>query len=122
MSKKVLIVEDEARLAMALNARLEQEGLSIVRAKNGQEGLGHIKANGIGLVLLDLLMPVMDGVEFLGQIRELDNGKTMPVLIITNLGEAEAREKLGDLEVTDVFVKAEEKIEDIVAKAKEILA
>jgi DNA-binding response OmpR family regulator len=87
--KKVLIVEDEAILADALEITLKDEGFEVLRAANGQIGLETAIANKPNIVLLDLLMPVMDGKTMLHKLREIPEFKTLPVVVLTNAGDAD---------------------------------
>jgi DNA-binding response OmpR family regulator len=87
--KKVLIVEDEAILADAMEISLKDEGFDVLRAANGQLGLDMAIANKPDIVLLDLLMPVMDGKTMLHKLREIPEFKILPVIVLTNAGDAD---------------------------------
>jgi DNA-binding response OmpR family regulator len=87
--KKVLIVEDEATLAEALEITLKDEGFEVLKAPNGQIGLEMANANKPNIILLDLLMPVMDGKTMLHKLREIPEFKTLPVIVLTNAGDAD---------------------------------
>ncbi|SRR5258708_6750359 len=87
--KKVLIVEDEALLANALEAKLIHENFEVIMAANGEIGLAMIQANRPDIVLLDLMMPVMDGKTMLHKLREIPQFKFLPVVILTNAGDVE---------------------------------
>lgn len=86
MAKKstVLIVEDERPLREVLRKKLELAGYAVLAADNGQEGLALALERKPDLVLLDLLMPIMDGITMLTKLRADDRGRTMPVIILTN--------------------------------------
>jgi CheY-like chemotaxis protein len=87
--KKILIVEDEAFLADALEITFKDEGFEVLKAANGQIGLDMTIANKPNIVLLDLLMPVMDGKTMLHKLREIPEFKTLPVIVLTNAGDAD---------------------------------
>jgi len=87
--KKIVIVEDEKILADALGIKLEHEGFQILKAENGQTGLDMIKQNKPDAVLLDLMMPVMDGKTMLRKLREIPEFKFTPVVVLTNAGEVD---------------------------------
>lgn len=87
--KKVLIVEDEALLANALEIKLKNGGFVVLKAENGQVGLDSAIANKPDLILLDLLMPVMDGKTMLHNLRKLPEFKNLPVIILTNAGDVD---------------------------------
>jgi DNA-binding response OmpR family regulator len=87
--KKIVIVEDDKYLRDFYAELLTSEGFSISTAENGQLGLQTIIAQKPNLVLLDLMMPVMDGKTVLHQMRQLPEFKTTPVIILTNAGTAD---------------------------------
>jgi len=85
--KKVLIVEDEKLLANALEAKFKHENFEVLKAVNGQIGLEMATANKPDVILLDLMMPVMDGKTMLHKLREMPEFKFLPVVVLTNAGE-----------------------------------
>jgi DNA-binding response OmpR family regulator len=87
--KKVIIVEDETVLADALAIKFEHEGFQVFKAENGQVGLDMIQSNKPDIVLLDLMMPVMDGKTMLRKLREISAFKYLPVVVLTNAGEVD---------------------------------
>ncbi len=90
LSKKiVLIVEDEKPLASILETRLKEEGFSVLKAGNGQEGLALATTHKPNAIVLDLLMPIMDGKSMLRKLRETPGCKNIPVIVLTNAGEIE---------------------------------
>ncbi len=121
--KIVLITEDEKSLREALHDKLINSGLKVIEAKDGEEGLGISLKEHPDLILLDLLMPKMDGMSMLKKLRSDEWGKTVPVIILTNLSSAdEGRNKdITNLEPTYYFVKTEKSMEEIVEKIKDRL-
>lgn len=123
-NKKILIVEDELSLRNALSDKLLREGFEIVEAKNGEEGLEVALREHPDLILIDIIMPVMDGMTMLKKLRDEDEwGKTVPVIILTNL-TSDNEERLRDItnaEPSYYLVKSDWKIEDVVAKIRERL-
>jgi CheY-like chemotaxis protein len=81
MAKKVLVVDDEEGIRFLYQEELEDEGYEVTLASNGEEALEKLSANGIDLVLLDIKMPGMDGVEVLRRIKE--KSKDVPVILST---------------------------------------
>jgi PAS domain S-box-containing protein len=81
--RPVLIVEDDTNTRAVLTRTLEREGWSVVEAENGRAGLERIAESMPGIVLLDLMMPEMDGFEFLEALRRGKHGRTVPVVVIT---------------------------------------
>lgn len=121
LKKTILIVEDEAPIQLALKDVLEFEGFNVLEAKNGLEGLEISLEKHPDLILLDILMPQMNGIRMLKILRANEWGKKAKVIILTNLDE---REDIADAlqnEVYDYFVKTDIKITEVVQKIKEKL-
>lgn len=83
MSKKVLIVDDNKLVRQGLAEALEAKGLSVETAENGEEGLKKATGGDIDLVVTDVRMPGMDGLEMIEEIRKDEKGKKLPVVILS---------------------------------------
>ncbi len=122
-NKTILVVEDEVILRRAITEVLKREGFLTLEAENGKEGLDSALKFHPDLILLDLLMPVMQGMEALKEIRKDAWGAHVPVIILTVLSATD--EKLVEDMVTErpVFylVKSDWKIHDVILKIKEAL-
>ncbi len=81
--RTVLVVEDDEGTRSLVRRTLEKQGWTVIEAENGRVGLERLEESRPALILLDLLMPEMDGFEFLEQLRELDSGESIPVVVIT---------------------------------------
>ena len=120
--KSVLIVEDESAMAGALQDKLAREGFKALVAKQGEEGLRVALKEHPAVILLDLVMPVMDGVTMLKKLREDEWGKTVPVIILTNLNLTdEMIDEVVALAPAHYFVKSNWKIADVIEKVSELL-
>ena len=119
----ILVVEDEEILAKTLQDKLVSEGFEVLKAYDGVEGLKLATNEHPDLILLDLLMPKMDGMGMLKKLREDPWGKKVPVIILTNLTSAdeERNKAITKLEPTYYFMKTEKSLEEIVDKIKERL-
>ncbi|MFA6594394.1 MAG: response regulator [Candidatus Buchananbacteria bacterium] len=117
--KKILIIEDEPSLAEALRQKLTKEKFDAVVAKDGQEGLVTALKNKPDLILLDIVMPVMDGLTMLEKLRQDKWGKNVPVIILSNLNEADKTAEAMAKGVYDYLVKSDWKLEDLVKKVRE---
>lgn len=122
--KKVLIVEDETALREALVDKLTREGFDALEAKDGEEGLKIALKEHPGLILLDIIMPKMDGMTMMKKLREDEWGKGVPIILLTNLSATEEKIIKGIVENEPSYylVKSDWKIEDVVKKVKEQFA
>jgi DNA-binding response OmpR family regulator len=117
----ILIVEDDKFLRELLVRKLENEGFKIVRAIDGEEALKKIKEELPQLILLDLVLPGIDGFEVLRRIKGDPATSKIPVIILSNLGQREEVEKGIQLGANDYLVKAHFTPEEIVKKVKGVL-
>src|ERR1700747_729158 len=104
---KIAIIEDDLAIAQMYRLKFEAEGYRVEIAENGKLGLYLCEQLKPDLVLLDLMMPEMNGDEMLEKMRGTDWGKSIRVIILTNVGEQEAPDKLKNLQVRAYIVKAE---------------
>lgn len=120
----LLISEDDPPELMALSDQFAKEGYNVINTKNGEEGFAAAISSRPDLILLDILMPKMDGMTMKKMLREKDAwGKSVPIFIITNLGADDEliTKNIAEGEPTYCMVKADWSIEDISKKAKEVL-
>src|SRR3990167_7710308 len=119
---KILVVEDEEILLTALKEELTQGGYEVEGAVDGVEGLEKVKSFQPDLVLLDLLMPKMDGMEVLQKLKGDNKTKDVPVVILTNLSDYEKISEALSLGAMDYLVKANYRLEDLLDKVRTVLA
>ena len=119
---KVLVVEDEEILLTALKEELENGGYDVVGAVDGEDGLAKVKSSKPELVLLDLVMPKMDGMEMLRKLKEDSEIRDTPVVILTNLSDYERISEALSLGAMDYLVKANYKLEDLLEKVKTVIS
>ena len=117
----LLIVEDEISLCKVLRDKLTREGFSVLEAKDGKEGLETALVQHPDLILLDIIMPVMDGMTMLTELRKDEWGKNAKVIFLTNLSEAEKIAESHTKGVYDYLVKSDWKLSDVVKKVRERL-
>ena len=106
MAKAILIIEDDKFLRELFVRKLIKEGFKVSEAIDGEEGLKKIKEEKPDLVLLDLILPGIDGFEILSRLKEESILSTIPVIILSNLGQREEIEKGLNLGAKDYLVKA----------------
>ncbi|MBI3045991.1 MAG: response regulator [Candidatus Harrisonbacteria bacterium] len=121
MTKKILLIEDDPFLSSLLGNRLKKEGFELVGIKSGSEANKLLKASNPDLVLLDIILPGKSGFEVLEEIKSDPQVAKIPVMIISNLGQALDIEKGRELGVVEYIVKAQVSIDDLVKKIKEYL-
>ncbi|MGB9609146.1 MAG: response regulator [Minisyncoccia bacterium] len=120
-SPKILIVEDDKFLSLVLKGRLEREGITVYQAFDGKEALNLLKQEIPNLILLDLIMPNMSGFEFLENLRQDPQYASIPVVVISNLGQESDVSKAKTLGVIEYYVKVRTSIDDLVSKVKELV-
>lgn len=120
MSKRVLIVDDEKNMRWAIKKALEKEGYIIYEAGNGKEGLGRLNEIYPDLILLDLKMPVMDGMKALKKIKEIN--EDIPVIMLTAHGTMESAVEAMKLGALDYISKPFdiEELKVLIKKALEV--
>jgi DNA-binding response OmpR family regulator len=119
--QKILLVEDDGFLASIYAQKLELEGFDVTLATNGEDGLKLAVKDPPALILLDLLMPKMDGFEVLEKLKADDTLKSIPVLVLTNLGQREDVERCMRLGAIGYIIKAHSLPNETVKRVKEIL-
>jgi DNA-binding response OmpR family regulator len=118
---KILIVEDDRFLRELIARKLRNEGYEVLEAVDGEEGLKRIKEEKPDLVLLDLILPGIDGFEVLAKAKEDPDTAQIPVIILSNLGQREEVEKGLKLGAIDYLIKAHFTPGEIIEKIKNIL-
>jgi len=118
---KIAIIEDDPVINQMYRMKFEADGFEVQIADNGKRGVDMVEGFLPDIILLDLQMPNMDGAEALTEIRSHDWGKSIPVIILTNLGEEEAPKALKALNIHSYIVKADLTPRQVVARAKEAL-
>lgn len=118
-NKKVLVVEDDHFLAKIYKIKLAKEKIDAIVCSDGNEALNLIKSEKPALILLDMVLPGMNGFEILEEIKKDKIIKQIPVIILSNLGQDADIARGKELGVIDYFVKSDISIHDVVKKIKE---
>ena len=119
--KKILFVEDEMALQKTFKDVLNEEGYEMLSAFDGEIGLRMSKEKKPDLILLDLILPKIDGFEFLEKLKADPETKDIPVIILTNLERTEDIERALELGATTYLVKANYTLKEVVEKVKKAL-
>jgi len=122
VKRKILIVEDEVSILRALHDELTNNGFIVLEAKNGQEGLEIALREHPDLILLDIVMPVMDGIAMLDKLRDDAWGENAQVIILTNLSDAEKARQAMVKGSYAYLVKSDWKLEEVAAKVSDMLS
>lgn len=119
---KVLIIDDDLTLNQMYEERLQMEGYQVLTARNGQEALEIGQKAKPDLILLDIMMPGLDGFAVLEKFRQLSQTRKTPIILVTALIQETVRIKGNQLGATDYLVKSEITPAQLVAKIKQYLA
>ena len=119
--KTVLIVDDDDKLTKVLGDQLERAGIKALTAKDGEEGLRSATVNKPDLILLDVMMPKMNGLQMLEKLREDSWGKDAKVILLTVVDQPDVLSKAVELGGFEYLVKTEWKIEEVIDRVKKKL-
>ena len=121
MPKKILVVEDDKFLRELIIRGLKKEGFEVIQAIDGEEGIKKIEEERPDLVLLDLMLPGIDGFAVLEQVKNDPNLALIPIIILSNLGQKDDLDRGLELGAIDFLVKAHFTPGEIIAKIKTVL-
>ena len=118
---KIAIIEDDSVISQMYRMKFEADGFEVQIANNGKDGVSLVREFAPDMVLLDMQMPIMNGDEAPKNIRNEEWGKTVPVMILTNLGEEEAPKDIRSLGIESYIVKADLTPRQVVERVKTTL-
>lgn len=117
--KRILIAEDEKPMAKALAMKMTKAGYVVDNAYNGEEMLAMLEKNKYDLVLMDLIMPKMDGFTALEELQK--RGNAVPIIVSSNLSQEEDSKRAASLGAVDFIIKSNTPLGDIVTKVESYL-
>ena len=120
--KTILFIEDEAAAQKALSEVLKGQGYQVVNALDGELGVKLAKAKKPDLILLDLILPKMDGFEVLGKLKADEDTRDIPIIILTNLERMEDVEKALELGAKTYLTKANYSLSEVVDKVEKAMS
>lgn len=121
-NKHILVVEDESFLSKVLAERLEDEGFQQVDvAGNGEEAMSKVKEHRPDIILLDMILPKMNGFEVLEALKADAKLKTIPVIVLSNLGQDQDIDQAKGMGAVDYLVKSNFSLQKVVQKITEVL-
>ncbi|MFA7169535.1 MAG: response regulator [Candidatus Paceibacterota bacterium] len=121
LKNKILIIEDDSYISDMYKIKLESEGFIVNVANDGQKGVEQLNKEKPDLILLDVVMPKMDGFSVLQNIKEDPEVQDIPVIMLTNLGQKDSVEKGLKLGAADYIIKAHFTPLEVVEKVREFL-
>lgn len=121
MAKRILVVEDTELLRRMYRDRLLQDGYEVEDAADGVAALALLRDRPFDLVLLDLIMPRMGGIQVLEAVKQDPRTQSIPVIVLTNLGEEQTIETAVNLGAVDYLIKNETRPADVAEKVKLVL-
>ena len=119
---KILIVEDDPAMIKILAATLAKEGYEVLQAKDGKEGLDLALSSQPDLMLLDLLLPTMSGLDILRALQKDKQGAAIPVMVLTNLDENDEIYKTVATATSAYIIKSNSSLEFIIGEVKRLLS
>jgi DNA-binding response OmpR family regulator len=119
---KVAIIEDDMAIVQMYRTKFETEGYEVATAPDGASGLELIDSFEPDIILLDLMMPNMNGLEMLSKLRNAPGGREAKVVVLTNMGDTETATKVYKLTADDYIVKAEMTPKQVAERVKALLA
>jgi len=123
--QKILIIEDDELLLEMYETKFKMVGYKVLKGATGKEGLNVLKKEKPDAILLDILIPEINGFEVLKELRSKNEFRDIPVVLLTNLGETKAdcnNELSTTLGVKDYLIKSKHTPDEIVDRVEEILA
>jgi CheY-like chemotaxis protein len=118
MAKRILLVEDEEIMINLLEKKLKREGYEVSIAKDGEKGLEKIREEKPDLILLDIILPKMNGFEVMERMKEDEELSKIPVIVISNSGQPVELDRAKKLGAKDWLIKTEFDPEEVVQKVK----
>lgn len=120
--KIILVVEDEVAMLEALANKFRKEGFEVIQCEDGEDGFAKSREHHPDLVMLDIIMPKMDGITLMKKIREEGEwGSEVPIIMLTNLSDPESVYEAAKYKVYDFLVKTDWKLDDVAKLVKEKL-
>jgi len=118
---KILLIEDDSFLSSIYARAMENQSIEVILANSAEEGERHIERNKPDLIVLDILLPHMDGFEFLESLRARAESQHIPVLLLTNMSGHEDVSRAAEFGVSGFLIKAHTKPDDLVRKITSLL-
>ena len=119
---KILVAEDDKLISNSLCEALKQNGFDTVAAYDGEEAVAKSKEVKPDLMLLDIMMPKLDGISVLWELKANPETSGVPVVVLTNIGDVETISKIVEAGAVDYLLKSDQSVDDIIQKVKDVLS
>jgi len=123
LDKTILVIEDEEPMLNALVKKFQKEGFNVLKAQDGNEGLESALKNKPNIMVVDIIMPKLDGISLIKRVRMEGGewGKEVPIIMLTNLSDTESVSEAANFGVYDFLVKTDWRLDDVVRLVKQKL-
>lgn len=121
MAKKILIVEDDSFLQSLAASKLAKEGYEVATASNGEDAIHKLDAEVFDFILLDLVLPGVDGFGILEHVRANAKSKNVPVIIFSNLAEDKDIKRAKELGANEFMIKSNFTLDELAEKIAELI-
>lgn len=118
---KILLIEDEQLIAQMYKLKLEEAGFEVIITEKGSEAINLTKKNKFSVILLDIILPEIDGFSVLKSLKSIKSLKKTPVLLLTNLGQDSDQKRGKELGADGYFIKSSHTPAQIIEEIKKIL-
>jgi len=120
--KQILFIEDEEALQKTVGEALRQDGFEVLSALDGEIGIRIAKDKKPSLIILDLILPKLDGFEVLEELKKSEDTKSIPVIVLTNLEDLKGIQKAIDLGATTYLIKSNYRLDEVLEKIKGVVS
>ena len=121
IKRKILLVEDDVFIRDIYDMKLRQENFEVEMAENGADALKKLENFSPDLILLDIVMPYMDGMDFLKEFKKDEKNKNVPIIMLTNLSDKERVDDAKSLGAQEYLIKSHFTPSEVVAKVNALL-
>ena len=119
---KIIVAEDDKLISGSLCEALKSQGFEATPAYDGEEAVAKAKEVHPDIMLLDIMMPKLDGISVLWEIKANPDLAGIPVIVLTNIGDVETISKIVEAGAADYLLKSDQSVDDIVQKVKDVLS
>jgi DNA-binding response OmpR family regulator len=119
--KMILLVEDDAFVSDIYQTKISSEGFDMMVAENGLEAIKRLEEKIPDLILLDIVMPYMDGIDTLKKIKAEEKWKKIPIILLTNLSEKDKIKEALEIGATDYLIKSHFTPSEVISKVNMVL-